>query len=268
MICDGTKVASLREKLCLTQEKLAAQSNVDPQTIQRMEAGEAVRVETLNSVAAPLGVTGPDLLRSSDDASHEGPADGSGILLKPERSGQRLVAAVLRADHLVLGAVFEPWPEQMRVVQPLLAALERLHPPTFFRPSDFEWRILVDTTRQMEEAAQMNDYLVQLGELKPEGLHVLTGQCTVRGQRTHRHTQKDYWFKNPDDPRDEVLRMTVVRIAPVSTKSLRIPLPSIPPWSILRLFRRPQESAPTTGGPNWDDPHTATGGDLDDEIPF
>jgi hypothetical protein len=111
-----------------------AQSDVDPRTIQRMEAGEAVRVETLHSVAAPLGVTARDLLRSGDDASHEGPADGSGILLKSEHSGRRLIAAVLRADHLVLGSVFEPWPEQMKVVQPLIAALERLHPLTFSRP--------------------------------------------------------------------------------------------------------------------------------------
>jgi transcriptional regulator with XRE-family HTH domain len=99
MICDGTKVAFLREKRLLTQFELATKSRVDPRTVQRMEAGKSVSGDTLKNVAAELGVLHHDLLRDSV-AIDEGVVDWTGILLKPERSGRRLVEAILAADHL------------------------------------------------------------------------------------------------------------------------------------------------------------------------
>ena len=85
MICDGDKVTSLRKTRMMTQEKLAAMANVDRRTVQRIEAGEPVALETLHQVAAPLGVTAFELrLDSVDETSAEAadfaykdPIDGS-----------------------------------------------------------------------------------------------------------------------------------------------------------------------------------------------
>jgi hypothetical protein len=200
--------------------------------------------------------------------------EGQIILLKPALSGQRLVAAVLRADHLDFGAAFEPWPEQVRVVQPLLRFLEELHPLTFMWASDYDPQIQSSAARQIEAAARVNEDLTRMGELKPEGLHVLAGQYTFWGRRLHRNLE-GFWCRFLDDPR-EVLAVAAVRIAPVSTMSLRIPLKGQPVPPKEDSSSQPRGSGPVwdgsrvtvstmTGGPNWEAP---SGGDLDDEIPF
>ena len=74
MICDGAKVTSLRRTQMMTQEKLAAMANVDRRTVQRIEAGEPVALETVHQVAAPLGVTAFELRLDPDEP---GPASSA-----------------------------------------------------------------------------------------------------------------------------------------------------------------------------------------------
>jgi transcriptional regulator with XRE-family HTH domain len=59
--CSGETVTKLRTQLGMTQDKLAAMSNVDIRTVQRAEKGERIQLETVASLAAALKVTVPEL---------------------------------------------------------------------------------------------------------------------------------------------------------------------------------------------------------------
>jgi transcriptional regulator with XRE-family HTH domain len=174
MICDRAKVVSLREANFLSQEKLAALARVDRRTIQRLEAGEPVSIETLNQVAAPLKVTAYDLLLDPEESADD-PDGSAGILLKPERSGLRIVDAICTSDRIDIGAAFEPWPEQIEFVAPLLRTLGELHPHTFENVADYDTSLRNPPSRLII-AAKVNASLPKLLELRPEGLHILFGQ--------------------------------------------------------------------------------------------
>jgi transcriptional regulator with XRE-family HTH domain len=223
MICDGAKMVSLREKLAfMTQEKLADLAKVDRRTVQRMEAGESVSGESVNQVAAQLGVTSSELLRKSDE-HYDDTVEAAGILLKSESSGIRLVRAIITADELDFGVAFEPWPGQVEVVRPLLRFLEELHPHTFQSIYEYDRDLQRSAARQIEAAAKANAGLAELAKLKPEGLHILSGQYTRWGQRWHWDNDEGCWSVHLKQ-RDEVLTVMALRIAPVSTTGLRIPL--------------------------------------------
>lgn len=226
MICDGGKVAALRQARMMTQDKLAIMANVDRRTIQRMEAGGSVSLETLSQVAAPLGVTAQELLYTSG-VSSTSTDGGLGIFLKPERSGIRLVRSIVESDHLDFGMSFEPWREQVQIVQPFLKFLEELHPLSFDHILDYDRSIQNSAARQMEVAAQVNENLKQLAELKPEGLHVLFGQYTRWGKRVRWDEEEGCWSTHARQ-REEVLTVATIRIAAVSAISLRIPLQGKP----------------------------------------
>lgn len=222
MVCDGAKVASLREKHLMTQERLAALAKVDRRTIQRMEAGEAVSIETLHQVAAPLAVTAFDLL-VDPTAPLAGTTDGPGILLKPERSGLRLVELITEADEIDFGATFEPWPQQLETVKPFLTLLEELHPRSFENAFEYDRALLNSAARQLEAAAEVNAGLAQLPMLKPEGLHLLSGQYTRWGKRARIDGDTGQWYTHVNQ-REEILTVAALRIAPISMMSIRIPL--------------------------------------------
>jgi len=57
-----SRLIELRESLGMTQDMLAAKSNVAHRTVQRAEAGEPIATETLAQLAATLGVTQAELV--------------------------------------------------------------------------------------------------------------------------------------------------------------------------------------------------------------
>lgn len=63
-----TKIASLRKQRGWTQEKLAEESQVNTRTVQRLESGEDVSLETLRLIANALDVQIADLFESLDDS--------------------------------------------------------------------------------------------------------------------------------------------------------------------------------------------------------
>jgi hypothetical protein len=155
---------------------------------------------------------------------------------------------------------FEPWPKQVEVVQPLLKLLEGLHPLTFTSIYDYDGSVETSAARRLEVAAQVNEGIARLVDLQPEGLHVLFGQYT-RWEKRWRWDNDEMCWSTSNRQREEVLTVTALRIAPLSTMSLRIPIqgkpvPTGPSWDT---------PAPKAEGPSWDAPK---GGDLDDEIPF
>lgn len=65
----NNKIADLRKQRGWTQEHLAEVSQVNPRTIQRLEAGEDASLETLRMVANALGVQIGDLFESFSDSN-------------------------------------------------------------------------------------------------------------------------------------------------------------------------------------------------------
>ncbi|KRM09692.1 helix-turn-helix domain-containing protein [Lentilactobacillus farraginis] len=63
-----TKIASLRKQRGWTQEKLAEESQVNTRTVQRLESGEDVSLETLRLIVNALDVQIADLFESLDDS--------------------------------------------------------------------------------------------------------------------------------------------------------------------------------------------------------
>lgn len=71
LIMNRTQVSQLRKQHGWTQEMLAEHAYVTVRTIQRLEAGEEVNKDTLNSVASALNVSINDLFETIDDESTE-----------------------------------------------------------------------------------------------------------------------------------------------------------------------------------------------------
>lgn len=224
MICDGAKITSLRKTRMMTQEKLAMMANVDRRTVQRIEAGEPVALETLHQVAAPLGVTAFELrLDPVDEVGAETIDGGGGIHLKAERSGIRLVEAIVAADEIDFAAAFEPWPEQIEAAGSLLRLLEGLFPRTHGNINDYDTSLASSAAARMEAAARVNAGLRALAGLQPEGLHVLFGQYNVVGRRWCWDPELDAWSSSTRRS-GEVLTVAALRMAPVSKTSLRVPI--------------------------------------------
>ena len=59
----GTNIRAVRERVGVTQERLAEKADVAPRTIQRIEAGQLnILVTTLMRLAKALGCSSSDLL--------------------------------------------------------------------------------------------------------------------------------------------------------------------------------------------------------------
>ena len=230
MIPDGAKIASLRQAKTMTQEKLAAVSNVTSRTIQRLEAGKPTQAETINQVAASLEVMPTDIVR--DLASENSGEHGDGIILKPTASGIYLLEQITGSDRIDFGVAFEPWPEQTATVVPLLKRLEELHPHTFEWWPEYNWSLQNSAAARLAAAAALNVELARLKELKPEGLHLLFGRYAVLGQKW-RQAEEGHWYTRVGQS-EEPLQVAALRITPVSVRTHWIPIqgkPVVsPPW--------------------------------------
>ncbi len=122
MRADGPRITALRQHRGMTQDKLAHEAGLSLRTVQRIEAGRPAALETLNQIAPCLGVVAAEIMVASRATVDEEP----GILLKPERSGLRLVERIVAADRLDFGVAFEPRRKSVEVALSLLRRLEEL----------------------------------------------------------------------------------------------------------------------------------------------
>jgi transcriptional regulator with XRE-family HTH domain len=224
LLPNGPKIADLRKRNVLTQEALAQKSNLDVRTIQRLEHGEPASAESLRFVAAVFGERaealiiegGPD--RDPDDSGFD-----SGLNLKPETSGLRLVDWIVAADKLDFGIAFEPRKSQAEPAIRLIKWLESLNCYSYENVSDYDPELRNSAAQKIEAAAHLNDEMDLLATVKPEGLRLLTGQYTVRGKRWRWDNEMSCWYTT-DKQREELLRVVAVRIVPISVGNLRIQL--------------------------------------------
>jgi transcriptional regulator with XRE-family HTH domain len=232
MTPDPIKIVTLRMQKGYTQEKLAAMAKVTPRTIQRLEAGSPAQIETFNQVAAPLGVIAAEIMR--DPAPEDIPDGDDGIILKPATSGLQLVQQILAAEKIDVGIGFEPWPEQTSIVMPLLRRIEELHPHTFERPGEYDWSLKSSTASQVEAASQLNADVRRLAELKPEGLHLVSGQYAIMGKAWRHDFEESCWSTGMRQA-EEVLQVVAMRIVPITSRQVWIPIigrqPKAVDWS-------------------------------------
>ena len=132
MYIDPTKMKSARERHALTQENLAHKSRVNVRTIQRAESGYPVRAETVQDIAAVLGMPPAGLMRpgpvKEDQVVSDEMADSAGPthVLKRVESGEHIVATLERAEMTFLECTAEPNPENMPALTELITQLEAL----------------------------------------------------------------------------------------------------------------------------------------------
>ncbi len=229
MIPDGGKIASLRNGKAITQEKLAAMSNVTPRTIQRLEASSPGQAETINQVAASLEVMPTDIIRDAD--TEDTPQHGDGVILKPNASGLYLMEQITASERIDFDVAFEPWPEQTTIAMPFLRRLEELHPHTFGQWMEYDWALKNSAAARVTAAAALNVDLARLAELKPEGLHVLFGRYAVLGPRW-RQAEEGNWYTRVGQA-DEILQVAALRITPIAVRQRWIPIQGKPITSVI-----------------------------------
>lgn len=154
MMCDADRVRTRREALGMTQEKLAAMSNVQVRTIQRLEAGAPVSLETLADVAAALRWT-PEAMGKAPDgdpAPEDAPWSASLRRVGSARSVFEVLEPVLLAK---LECRVSPTRESLVPLKRLVLQLEAQMPPE-------EW----DTPRWDTAPVSLADRLDAMAELE------------------------------------------------------------------------------------------------------
>lgn len=133
MTIDGEKLRDIRTAKGITQEKLAAMSNLKSRTIQRAEAGHPVAPETLAFIAEALEVE-PVRLRGRqgdlfepDEGTPPEPQREGEVILVPCNSGRRLVEKLRSLEFAALEYDVEPTEETLDAIK----ALGRIYEKAF-----------------------------------------------------------------------------------------------------------------------------------------
>jgi transcriptional regulator with XRE-family HTH domain len=167
MYIDPIKMKSARERHALTQENLAHQSRVNVRTIQRAESGYPIRSETLQDIAAVLGMPPAGLMRrgpvkedevfSTDLVESSGPTH----VLKRVESGEFIVSTLERSVMSVLGCTAEPNAETMPALTELITQLERIisNPWDEHEPNPLRFSSLLD---RLAAVASLNSALAAI----------------------------------------------------------------------------------------------------------
>ncbi len=128
MTLDGEKVRRAREAKGLSQEKLAAMSDVNKRTVQRAEAGKPVARETASFMAEALEVP-VDQLCISDTATNGAPKAALGeVVLIPTISGRRIINEIRRCSNVRIDYEVEPASENIDLLTMLHDNLEKKLP--------------------------------------------------------------------------------------------------------------------------------------------
>lgn len=171
MRIDVEKMKSLRERQGLTQEALAHRARINVRTVQRAEKGEPLRAETLQDIAAVLGLTvsaiqseGPQKepeVQEAEDAQNT-------QVLKRCDGGEVVVSALERATMSHLGCTAEPTEENMPALRAIIQQIEKL----MLSPFDDDWEALPplrfsSLLDRLETVAALNK---ALGALEKDGM--------------------------------------------------------------------------------------------------
>ncbi|MFK3852301.1 helix-turn-helix transcriptional regulator [Agrobacterium pusense] len=94
MALDGEKVKQLRLAKGLSQERLALLCNVNKRTVQRVETGAPVALETAAFIAEALNVPALSLRALQQVQTNPAQRVTGEVILVPVNSGRRIVDAI------------------------------------------------------------------------------------------------------------------------------------------------------------------------------
>jgi transcriptional regulator with XRE-family HTH domain len=163
----------------MTQEKLAAMSNVNNRTVQRAERGEFLQLDTLASLAAALGVVVAELTLPDDSVEQiEQPEMGESnvVVLRRMTSGMALIELICDSFSGKLYCAAEPTEDNIATLTDLVERIERLTPKPWVPP--FEVEDLTMAQRLREALATTS----QMAELEKFDIAVFAGTYTARAQ--------------------------------------------------------------------------------------
>ena len=247
MVIDFVKMKSARDRRALTQEALAHQARVNVRTIQRAENGEPIRHETLQDIAAVLGVPAGNLIKDDDAPREENaePDSSQMQMLKRVESGETVIAALERAMMSVLDCTAAPTEKNMPVLRAVIGHLEPLlrgyeeHEPG--PPLRF-----TSLLQRLEAVAALN---AQLSGLEREGLALYSGASTEL-VKIPQQCYEGWSIYSSQKP--EYVMAARFLIAEYQADRIRVSRDVLWPLKIEQGFTTPTP---------WSD-------DLDDDIPF
>jgi transcriptional regulator with XRE-family HTH domain len=162
----------------MTQEKLAAEAKVDIRTVQRAEAGEHLRHDTIADLAAVLGLPVSSLIDTTPDNDNSAAQDisvGLGLALKRTQSAREIIE-LLEGSHLAkLECDADPTAENINILTEVIELIEKMlpHPWSEGTGETLSFPSLVD---RLKAIANMDR---SLESLERAGLGLFTGSAWV-----------------------------------------------------------------------------------------
>lgn len=173
----------LRTQQGMTQEKLAAMSNLNIRTVQRAEKSEPINLETVASLAAALKVTVLDLTASdgandSNGTDDNGASDGdfNAVVLRRITSGKALLDILCDSFSGKLYCDVEPTVENVETLTTMVEEIERLIPNPWEIPQE---SISPSLAERLRKAVT---WTAKLAALESFDVAIFAGTYTARAQ--------------------------------------------------------------------------------------
>ena len=168
----------------MTQEKLAAMSDVNIRTVQRAEKGEYLQLETVASLAAALKVTvsalsvidSVDLGDRQRDEEDAGDLESNAVVLRRVTTGKALLDIVCGSFSGNLYCEVEPTTENLEALTTMVEEIERLIPDPWQSPLETESMSLA---KRLRAAVALT---TKLAALEAFDVAVFAGTYTARAQ--------------------------------------------------------------------------------------
>ena len=247
MKCNVITLKAARGRRALTQEMLAAQARIDVRTVQRAEAGEPLRQETIADLAAVLGVPSSALVvldgseeHANGDAPTLGQVWGAGQILKQVRSGRDVIATLEESELVKLECDVDPTEANFEALKDAVEFTESLivDPWTWDDPPCLTFSRLV---HRLEAIANMNGHLTAL---EGQGLAMFSGSTIERAVMPRCNAEGEVYVRDGQQP----ISVRATRLVIAEYASERVTVQKATKWPV------EIEAAPAL--------------DPDDDVPF
>ena len=175
--CNGVKVRQLRVHQSMTQEKLAAMSNVSHRTVQRAERSKTISIETIASLAAALHVTVSDLRDNINDHTHNDSDlitdEKNAVVLRRVTSGKSVMDFLFDSFSSSLSCQAEPTNENVDILSALVEQIEtHINDPW----ESYHEKSSLTLAERLRTSVALT---AQLDELEKMGIAVFAGSYTA-----------------------------------------------------------------------------------------
>ena len=240
---DPIKLRQLRESMGMTQEKLAILSNVSERTVQRAEAGAAMRLDTLSDFAAALEVPLSELVADAENV-----AGGNDVSLRRLRTGRPLLDELAKAGVAVLECDVDPDPQEVDALLDVVRTIEQRLP----QPWDFEqWPAAMNLSEKIVLAAQISKSLAALDGF---GIALFGSSSWINARYPRYDIDEGHRYTRTTQPFERVQTMQLLLTRSAEEK----------------IYRKGHENWPLEVEPPSADVNNVFGAadDLDDDVPF